>query len=98
MALRYLLIDDTTGKHKRGSAFGSLAAPVDEDFDVGGGGVTEVTLANTITAPQKIDVLVNGQILREGASYDWQRDVILNKITFNYTVPQNAWIRVREYS
>lgn len=98
MADRYLIIDDVTGKKKRGGAIGAGSVPVDEDFDIGGGGAVEVVLANTISAPQKIDVMRNGQMLREGPTADWQRDVILNKITFNYTIPQNAWIRVRLYS
>jgi hypothetical protein len=98
VANRYLTVDDTTGKRKLGGVVGTIAAPVDEDFDIGGGGAVQVILSNTISAPQKIDVLRNGQMLREGPTADWQRDVILNKITFNYTIPQNAWIRVRLYS
>lgn len=99
MADRYLIIDDVTGRQKRGGAAGIIASePVDQDFDIGAGGVTQVVLSSAITSLQKIDVFVNGMMEREGATYDWQKDVANTKITFNYTVPQNAWVRVRRYS
>ena len=99
MADRYLLVDDATGKRKRGTAVGvSASEPIDEDFTIGGGGAVQVTLATAITAPQKLDVFVNGKMEREGASFDWLRNVGAQRIDFNYTVPQNAWVRVRRYS
>lgn len=98
MALRYLIVDDATGRVKRGSAIGAGSEPSDEDFTIGVGGATEVVLASAITSPQKLDVFVNGKMEREGASFDWQRNVAEQKITFNYTIPQNAWVRVRRYS
>ncbi len=95
MADRLLLIDDVTGKRKRGGS--PASAPTDEDFDVGGGGQANFTIAAVFGALTKIDITVNGMGVREGATHDYQRNVSLNRIEFNYTVPQNAWIRVRLY-
>lgn len=68
------------------------------DFDVGGGGQTEFTgLATLVASDQRVDVLVNGKELREGATFDFQRNVGATKIVFNYSIPQSAWVRIRVY-
>jgi hypothetical protein len=87
--------DTITGKTIATSvAPGSFIA---EEFDVSTGGVANVVLATTIDVGTKIEVLINGAKKREGASFDWQRNVGLNRIDFNYTVLANAWIEVKIY-
>jgi hypothetical protein len=97
MADRYVVVDDTTGKYKRGGAVGGggSASYSDEDFDVGGGGQTNFTTSGTVGALTKIDVYINGVLKREGSTQDWQRNTGLNRIEFNFTVLANAWVRIR---
>jgi hypothetical protein len=95
VADKLLLVDDSTGRFKRGGT--PFSAPVDEDFDIGIGGADEVQLVTPISPTNKIDVYVNGKLLREGASFDFVRNHDDEKIEFNYTIPQNAWVRVRIY-
>jgi len=97
VALRYLQIEDTTGRVQRGPASVS-ASWTDEQFSVGGGGVATVSLASTITGITKIDVYVNGVLRREGAGNTWVRNVTPARIDFAETIPQNAWILVRVWS
>jgi hypothetical protein len=93
---RVLLVEETTGARRLGGA--PLVLPTEEQFDVASGpGITEVTLAATFSGGTKIEVYVNGNLQREGASHSWQRSVGPKKILFNYTVPQSAWILVRLY-
>lgn len=68
-----------------------------DDFDVTNpAGQTQfVCSTGTVNAVNKIEVWQNGIYLREGASYDWERNESQNAIDFNYTVPQNAWVRVK---
>ena len=96
MADKVIVVDDTTGKKKKGSTSGG--PPVVQDYDVGGGGQANFVVTNgTFSASTYIEVRINGQEVREGASHDFQRNVSLNRIDFNFTVPQNAWVRVRLY-
>jgi len=69
----------------------------EDDFDVGAGGQTDFTSSYDITSTNKVDVYLNGRLEREGASNDYTRDAALNKIIFNFTIPENAWVRVRVY-
>jgi hypothetical protein len=91
---RVLLVDDTTGRKHLGGAPATL--PTEENFDVGIGGVTSVTTANTFTALTKIEVLINGLLVREGSGNSWTRTVG-NTISFTETIPENAWILVKLY-
>lgn len=94
MAGERILVLQTNGRKKRGPTLDSLSGGVDEDFSV----VTPVTFVTpvaTVNATGKIDVWVNGLMQREGATHDFTRNTSLNRIVFNYTVPQNAWVRVR---
>lgn len=93
MANRLVLFDDITLRKKLGGV--PLTQPLDEQFDIGVGGVVELTSANAFTAQTKIDVFHNGQLIREGAPHSWTRDVATQKILFNYTIPQNAWVMFR---
>ena len=96
MALQYLLVESTTGKFKRGAATGS-SLYVDQDYDVGAGGQVNFVVTQTFTAQSLIDVWVNGRKQRPGASYDFNRNVSLNRIEFTYTVPQYSWVEIRVY-
>lgn len=92
MADRILLIDDATGRTKRGPPLGGFT---DEEFDVGGGGQTQFTLAATIDGSTKIDVYTNGVKRREGSGNSWERNVTPARIDFSESQPENAWILVR---
>lgn len=94
MSLKYVAVDDTTKKRVLVSAGGYI----DNDFDVGGGGLTTFTIPGGLTVQTKVDVLRNGQMMREGATKDYQRNADTGQIIFNYTVPQNSWIRVRVFA
>lgn len=70
----------------------------DNNFDVGVGGQTQfVCSLGTITNSNRLEVYTNGYLQREGASYDYQRNVGSNAVDFNETVPENAWVIVRIY-
>lgn len=97
MAERYLIIDDATGKTKRGAAAGSSLF-TDEEFVVGGGGQTQFTLASTIDGSTKIDVYSNGVRRREGSGNSWERNLSPARIDFSESQPENAWILVRVWS
>lgn len=90
MALKPLSVD-VTGKYKAGGV-----APIVTDFDVGVGGQSQFTIG-IITASTYIEVLVNGVANREGATFDYQRTVASSRIDFNFTVPQDAWVRIKVY-
>lgn len=94
MALKTVKYDDSTGKFQTAP---DPVAGVDQYFDVGIGGQTIFNVTQTFTLGSVIDVWVNGVKYREGASYDWQRSVGPNTITFTFTVPQNAWVQVRVF-
>lgn len=99
MGLKYLLIDDTTGRKQRGAAASGITLFQTTDFTVGGGGQSTFgTLTGTFTAGSLIEVFRNGILMREGAGFDFQRNVGAQTIVFNYTVLQNAWVRVNLYS
>jgi hypothetical protein len=96
MAKKYQTFDTAT-KQISWSPAPAGSAPVDQDFDVGAGGQTNFTVTVTFDANTKIDVLVDGRKKREGASYDFTRNVALNRIEFTAVVPQNSWVQVRTY-
>lgn len=90
--------NDKVSAHLRGINNKFLNPFNDDDFDVSAGGQTEFTSTSDITTTNDVDVYVNGRLQREGVSNDYTRDAALDKITFNYTVPENAWVRLRVYS
>jgi len=65
------------------------------DFDIGVGGVVELNAGIDLILGQDIEVLVNGREIREGGSEDFTVDYALNKILFNTTIPENAWVRIK---
>ena len=94
MAGEKLLVLQTNGRKKQGPLLTSLSGGTNEDFDIASPS-TQVSPVTVFTTISKIDVWVNGQMQREGASFDFQRDATLNKINFTYSVPASAWVRVR---
>lgn len=92
MALKYLQVDDTTGKRKRLNALF-----VDTHFTVASGAGTNFTVTG-LTASNLVDVFVNGVLLLEGASASYQRNVGANQIQFLTNQPDNAQVRVRIWS
>ena len=96
MALRFLVVEDTTGVKSRGTAAGSSLF-TDTPSLVGIGGQTAFVVS-TFSVSSKIDVYRNGQLTDEGSTNDWQRNAGTSTITFNYTVLQNAKVRVRVWN
>ena len=95
MADKQLLVDDVTGKFKKGGTPSGLA-PEDQEFDVGVGGQSQFVLSNTFDAGTTIDVYIGLRgPHREGATDDFQRNVPSNRIDFNYTVPEGAYVMIR---
>lgn len=92
--LQPIFIDTSTGGFKAKST-----APKVFDFDVtDDAGQTQFNVtAGYLTASSYVEASVNGREYREGASYDWQRDVGNNRITFNVTIPKYAWVRIKIY-
>lgn len=95
MAELWTKFDTVTGKLKATSV--APGGFVSEAFDIGVGGASFVQLTAIIDADQTIEVSINGVDKREGATNDWTRDVGNQKILFNYTIPQNAYIKVKVY-
>jgi hypothetical protein len=95
---RVFLVDELTGKKKRGPSLAGLTGGfTDEDFDIIAP-TNFLPLTEDITLTQKIDIWVNGVLLREGSSYSWERNIDDNEINFNSTIPENAWVRVRVFA
>ena len=93
MALRPVYFDTVTGGLKAG---GTPGAPTVSDFDVDVGGQSQFGIGS-ITSGTYIEVLINGAEKREGASHDYQRNTGASRIDFNFTVPQNAWVRIKVF-
>jgi len=91
---------DKTSAHLKGidDKLATVLSFNDDDYDVGVGGATDFVSSNDITLTNQLDVYINGRLQREGVSNDYTRDAALDKIVFNFTVPENAWVRLRVYS
>lgn len=89
-------IESTTGRNAANRRLRDVFGTV-YDFDVASPQTEFTGIAALVAADQRVDVLVNGKELREGATHDFQRDVGATKIVFNYSIPQSAWVRVRVY-
>lgn len=88
MPLKYLQVDDATGKRKRVAtlyADTSATSTAQVDFSVSG-----------LTASNLVEAWVNGVPQVEGDDYN--RNVAQNKITFTSTVPANAVVKIRVWS
>lgn len=92
--------NDKVSAHLNGidSKLATVLSFNDDDYDVGVGGATDFVSTSDITLTNQIDVYINGRLQREGASNDYTRDETLDKIVFNFTVPENAWVRLRVYT
>ena len=89
--MKAVYFDETSGKRKAGPIGGVVT-----DFDVGAGGQSQFSIGS-ITSANYIEVLINGSETREGATKDYQRNTGASRIDFNYTVPQNAWVRIKVF-
>lgn len=96
VAQHYLLVDSQTGKRSKGSQV-VAGGFVDQSFDVGVGGQAQFVVTQAFTSGSKIDVFTNGVLMREGATFDFQRNTGANRIDFNRTLPQSYWVMVRVY-
>lgn len=92
MALKFLQVDDATGKRKRVTSlfletfFTGSAAQVNFDLTSG-----------VLTATNLVDVYMNGVLLEE--TTDWTRNTSLNRIVLTAGLPTgNTRIRVRVWS
>jgi hypothetical protein len=98
MATLWVQFDTSTGKLKATSVSAGGLVPKDQNFDVGAGGQANFVVTRVFDANSTIDVSVNGKLLREGSSYDYVRNVGLNRIEATFTVPQNAWVKIRVWT
>lgn len=92
--LKTVFIDLSTGSFKA-----LTVAPNVFDFDVTdnlGQSIFTFT-SGLMTASSYVEALINGRESREGASYDFERDVANNRIIFTYAVAKNAWVRIKIY-
>jgi len=69
---------------------------IDQDFDVATP-TSNFIVTQTFAAGTKLDVWVNGVLMREGVAYSYQRNVPSNRIDFTSPIQTNAWLRVRVY-
>lgn len=98
MATKYLVVDDTTGKTSLATgSSGSGSSFVVENFDVAIAGTT-FSLSSDIANDTNVEVWKNGQLVREGASYDYIRSASLNQIIFNSAVGVGSWVSVKVWS
>jgi hypothetical protein len=95
MTTRFLVVNDATGRKSLTTLGSSLF--VVENFDVAIAGTT-FTLTNNISVGSIIEVWRNGQLVREGSSYDYTRNVGSKQIVFNSSVDAGAWISIKIWS
>lgn len=88
------MIETTNGQIKAGSSAPGSALFADEYFTATNG-QTIFSPIQTFGVASKIDVLVNGVEVREGASFSYQRNTILNRIVFNSGLLANAEVKIR---
>jgi hypothetical protein len=70
----------------------------DEQIFTSTEGQTDFTITEfTFDANTQMTVYQNGLDVDEGASYEWQRNVALSKITFNDPLIANARIKVKKW-
>lgn len=97
MAMKYALIDEATGNIKRGLQASTGALFVDQKYEVGSGGQQNFPVTQPFLSGTLIDVFVNGILMDEGSTNDYQRNVTLNRIEFNNNVPTPSKVRIRVY-
>jgi hypothetical protein len=95
MATRFLVVNDVTGRARLTSLGSSLF--IVENFDVVIAGTT-FTLATAFSVGSIIEVWKNGQLVREGALYDYTRDADNSQIIFNSAVSAGAWVSIKIWS
>lgn len=55
---------------------------------------SQFTLGTLVNSASDIRTTVNGTVVREGISYDFQRYSPANRVDFNYNIPAGAQVRV----
>lgn len=97
MAERIVTYQTTNGQREAKRRLRDIFGTINY-FTVGVGGQATFTgLVDLVAADQRLDVYVNGHMMKEGASDDYQRDFSLQRISFNYTVPQDAQVKIIVY-
>lgn len=93
MALRIAKIDDVTGKVKATSASGTGALFTETFIDATNG---QVNLPVTgLAASSIVDAYRNGQLLEEGATQDYTRNVGSNRLELVTALSGSARFRIR---
>lgn len=88
------MVETTNGRFKVGPSAPGSALFADEYF-TSTNGQTIFSPIQTFGVASKIDVLVNGVEVREGASFSYQRNATLNRIIFNSGLLANAEVKIR---
>lgn len=97
MAYNYLVVDQNGRKAKGGPATGVGPLFSVEKFLVTNAlGQTAFSLVADITTTTLLVVMINGVEYDE--TDDFVRDASANTITFNYTIPKNAKVKIRIFS
>lgn len=91
MAFYFLAVNGTTGATKR------LSAPFTDTFATATASQVNFSVTG-LTATGKVDVYVNGVLMEEGATEDYQRNVASNRIEFNVGQTVNARVRIRVWA
>jgi len=95
---KFLVVDEITGKKKLGSSGAGGISPVPQDYDVAEGGQQNFTLSNIFDQDTYMEIFVNNRgPHREGASYDFERNVELNRVEFKELIPEGSWVRIILY-
>ena len=101
MTVRYVVVDDLTNEYGRGGPAGANAGPLfnDQLNDIGDTPVNFVAVAGglTMTASNPIDIKIGGREIYEGPSRDFQRNLVQNRIDFNYPI-SNMVVKIRNWN
>ena len=100
MAYRYLLVDDATGRQKRGDPVTvSNGDPlfIDEKYSVTSSTQNTFYVNAGIANNTRVDVFVDGVLKDEGSLDDYIRDAAAETIIFNYYVNPGSKVRIRVY-
>lgn len=100
MAQNYAATEVVAGKVRRtrtGLVVGS-GGFTDQEYDVGEGGQTAFVVSAGFESGTKMDVWVNGIMMREGVGHDYTRNAATDTVTTTFTVPKDSYVRVRVYT
>lgn len=97
MALVFVKYDTATGKLQASLTPPSSVSIVDKDFTATAS-QTEFVADIDLTVAHTIDVFVDGRKMREGASFDYTKDLTNDKIVFNTGLIAGQWVQLRAIS